>query len=449
MSPVLGNLILLPPGRRWVYGRAVRPRVLLALLVAAVSVIAWPAITGDPLIDDRHVVPLPRPLFPANVFTPPRWQPLATLSLRAFAALSPHDFAASAQLQHVVSYALFLLALALLLQLVIERHPGDRVHPWHAFALAALVLHPSLVETFGYLSARGEAIALAALAALALALQRGRADLGVVFTLLGIAAAPAAAPAAVALGLARALDEPSPRARRDAAAIAAAAGLMALFARPSLADLAAHAARAPRALSTAVLALLVPTETALRLPQWVLSRPVTAENTAAAALPAVIAIALWRRGARGAVALVLGACLSVLPLVLRADTLEYGLDRYLSAAALLLAVAVLRARPPAWIASLSTGSRRIVGWAAVALLALLGFMTRQTASGFRSDAHQLDAMMQMRPQDPSGHLRNAWFSLRAGDRETALRSLRSARRQPLTPAMDRVARAIAARLGER
>jgi hypothetical protein len=146
--------------------------------------------------------------------------------------------------------------------------------------------------------------------------------------------------------------------------------------------------------------------------------------------------------------LLAGATLSALPLVARADTLEFGLDRYLSAAALLLAVALLRAPAPAWVATLSAGTRRLVGASGVALLLLLGFMSWQTARGFRSDAHQLDAMMQMRPRDPSGHLRNAWFAVLTGDRVTARRSLRSARRGQLTPTMARVARAIGVRLGE-
>jgi hypothetical protein len=69
----------------------------------------------------------------------------------------------------------------------------------------------------------------------------------------------------------------------------------------------------------------------------------------------------------------------------------------------------------------------------VALLVLLGFMARQTARGFTSDAHQLDAMTQMRPRDPSGHLRNAWFAVRTGDVVTARRSLRNARRRAAHP----------------
>ena len=83
---------------------------------------------------------------------------------------------------------------------------------------------------------------------------------------------------------------------------------------------------------------------------------------------------------------------------------------------------------PTWIAALSSGTQRLVGGCGVALLVLLGFMARQTATGFTSDSHQLDAMTQMRPRDPSGHIRNAWFAARTGDVVTARRSLRNARR---------------------
>jgi len=449
------------------YGRAVRRRVLLVLLYAGVLLFGWPAITGDPLLNDLHVVPLRRPFPPADVFTPPRAQPAAALSFRAVRAVAPRGFQASVQAQHLASLALYLFALALLLQFARARHPGDRVHPWHAFALGAFALHPSLVESFGHLSARGEALALAALAALALSLQRGRAALGLGAALVALAASPVAAPAAVALALAAALDAPSPRARRTAAAVALAAALFAAAARPSAADLARWASRVPGAVSVATRALIVPTETALRLPQWELSLALTPASALTAALPLLAAVFLWRRGAprlpgvpvpvataapgaRSPVPAVLlaGATLSALPLVARADTLEFGLDRYLSAAALLLAVALLRAPAPAWVATLSAGTRRLVGASGVALLLLLGFMSWQTARGFRSDAHQLDAMMQMRPRDPSGHLRNAWFAVLTGDRVTARRSLRSARRGQLTPTMARVARAIGVRLGE-
>ncbi|MDP3218448.1 MAG: hypothetical protein Q8S73_30365, partial [Deltaproteobacteria bacterium] len=191
-----------------------RRRVLLVLLYAGVLLFGWPAITGDPLLDDLHVVPVRRPFPPADIFTPPRAQPAAALSLRAVRAVAPRDFLATVQAQHLASLALYLLALALMVEFARARHPGDRVHPWHAFTLAALALHPSLVECFGHLSARSEALALAALA---LSLQHRRAALGLGAALFALAASPVAAPAAVALALAAALDDPSPRARRTAA----------------------------------------------------------------------------------------------------------------------------------------------------------------------------------------------------------------------------------------
>jgi hypothetical protein len=429
----------------------VRRRSLLVLLWAAVSWCAWPAVTGDPLLDDLRLIPLRRPFPRADVFAPAaRWRPAVALSFRAVAALSPRNFVAAVLLHHLTSLALHLLALWLLLRLAQERHPGDRVRPWHALALAAFALHPSLVESYAHLSARGEGLAVAALAALALSLQRDRAAPALVFTLLGMTASPIAGPAAVALGLAAALDAPSPRTRRTAAAIAAvvAAALLAFGTLPPAA-LARGAARVPAALAVAGRALLVPTETALRLPHWELSRPLGLADTLAASLPLLAGVFLWRRGARGAAALVAGAALSVLPLVLRADTLEYGLDRYLSAAALLLTVVALRAPPPAWTVALSTPARRTLAASALALLLLLGFMARQTAAGFTSDAHQLDAMTAMRPRDPSGHLRNAWFAAKTGDVNTARRALRNTRRGPLTPAMAAVAQRIADAVGRR
>ena len=427
--------------------------MLLVLLCTAVSLCAWPALTGDPLLDDLQIVPLRRPFPRADIFSPPhRWQPPVEISFQATAALAPGSFVTAVLLHHLLSLALYLLAIALLLQLLRARHPGDRVHPWHAFVLGAFALHPSLVESFGHLSARGEALAVAALAALALALEHRYTALGAIFTLLGIVASPGLGPAAAALALAAALEPSSPRARRAALALALGALLATVVAfgvPPTLAHLALWAGRVPRAVSIATRALLVPTETALRLPHWELSLPLTPAEGLTAALPLLVSVFLWRRGARGAAVLVLGAVLSVLPLVLRADTLAYGFDRYLAGAAGLLTVAILRAPPPAWIHALSAATRTLVAGCALALLLLLGSMARQTATGFTSDAHQLDAMTQMRPRDPSGHLRNAWFAARTGDVMTARRALHNTRRRPLTPAMNDIVQSIAAQVRER
>lgn len=431
----------------------VRRPVLLLLLCAAVLLCAWPALTGDPLLDDLRLVPLRRPFARATVFAqPPRWQPAVELSFRAVAALSPQRFDVAVQLHHLASLALHLLTVWLLLRLVLARHPGDRVHPWHALSLGAFALHPSLLESYGHLAARGEAISAACLAGIALSLHHGRAAPSLALTLLGVAASPGFAPAAAALGLAAALEQPSTRSRRTALAIALTAlltSLLAFGARPSLDDLLRWSMRVPRAVSIAGRALVVPTETALRLPHWELSLPMTSAERLTGALPLLASVFLWRRQARGAAVLVLGAALSVLPLARFADSLAYGFDRYLAGAAVLLAVAVLREPAPTWTAVLSSGTQRLVAGCGVALLVLLGFMARQTATGFTSDSHQLDAMTQMRPRDPSGHLRNAWFAARTGDVVTARRSLRNARRRGrLTPTMDRVARAIAAAVGE-
>jgi hypothetical protein len=431
----------------------VRRRLLLVLLPAAVALCAWPAVTGDPLLDDLGLIPLRRPFPRADVFAPAaRWRPAVALSFRAVAALSRRNFVAAVLLHHLASLALHVLALWLLIRLARERHPGGGPHPWHALAVAAFGLHPSVVESYAHLAARGEGLAVAALAALALSLQLRRPAAPVLLTLLGMTASPAAGPAAVAVAAAAALDDPSPRARRAALAVAATAAVAALLsfgALPPPAALARWAARAPAALAVAARALLVPSETALRLPQWELARPLGPADAFLAALPLLAGVFLWRRGARGASALVAGAALSVLPLVVRADTLEYGLDRYLAAAALLLTLAVVRAPPPGWLGALTLPARRTLGASAVALLLLLVFMARQTATGFTSDAHQLDAMTQMRPRDPSGHLRNAWFAAKTGDVATARRELRNASRGPLTPAMREVAQAIADAVGRR
>lgn len=453
MSPSVGNPILLSRARRLGLRSGVRRSVLLLLLCAAVVLCAAPAITGDPLLDDIQFVPMRRALPRPDLFAqPPRWQPAVALSFRATAALSPRNFLLAAQLHHLVSLALFVLALGLLLQLARARHPGDRVHPWHALVLGAFALHPSLVESFGHLAARGEAVAVASLAAVALSLERGRIALAAGCALLGVAASPVVGPAAAALALAAALDQPSPRARRTAVAFALGAAVVTLAAlapRHAIADVIRWADRVPRALAIAARALLVPTETALRFPHWELSLPLTSAERLTAALPLLAGVFLWQRGARGAAALVPGAALSALPMVQRADTLAYGLDRYLAGAAVLLTVALLRAPPPTWISVLSSGTRRVVAACGVALLLLLGFMARQTATGFTSDAHQLDAMTQMRRRDPSGHLRNAWFSVGIGDTGQARRSLRATRRGPLTARMRRLARAMEIVAGER
>ncbi len=423
-----------------------RRPLLLLLLCAAATLCAWAAVTGDPLLDDMRLVPLRRPFPAADIFAqPPRWQPAVTLSFRAVAALSPRRFATAVSLHHLFSLALFLVAVGLLLGLAPTRPPGATVRPWHALVLAAFALHPTLVEAYGHLSGRGEAIALAALAALALTLQRGHRALPLGFTLLGMAASPVAGPAAVALAAGAALDDPSARSRRTALAVALTAVVTALVTwgpAPTFATVLRWAARIPRAVSVVARTLLVPTETALRLPHWELSRPLTLVGWFLAALPLLVSVFLWRRGARGSAVRVLGVAACALPLVMRADSLAFGLDRYLVGPLVLVGVSALAAPPPAWIAALSIPARRLVGASAVALLALLGFMTQQTAGGFVSDAHQLDAMTQMRPRDPSGHLRNAWFAVRTGDQNTTQRGLRGATRQPLTPLMARVARAI-------
>lgn len=424
-----------------------RRPLLLALLCAAVALCGAQALLGDPLLDDLRLVPLRRPFPMADIFSQPaRWQPAVHASFRAVAALSPRNFPRAVLLHHLVSAALHLLAVGLLVRLDAARRPSPRVHPWHVAALTAFALHPSLVEVWGHLSGRGEAIALASLAGLALALHHGAVALPAMLAFLGAAASPAAGVAAVALSAGHALDEPSPRARRAALAVAAVALATAPLAwgpRPTAASLLRWAARAPAAVSVVTRSLLVPSETALRLPHWELSRPVTASGVAFAALPLLVAGLLWRRGARGACVRVLGAAACALPLAARADTLAFGIDRYVAAPAVLCAVTLLLAPPPAWTASLSTTARRLLGAAALGAALLLGFMVQQTAAGFVSDAHQLDAMMLMRPRDPSGHLRNAWFAARTGDHASTLRGLRRARRAPLTPLMGRVAQAIA------
>ena len=66
------------------------------------------------------------------------------LSFRAVAAAAPRRFVIAVQLHHLASLVPHLLTLWLLLRLCLARHPGERVHPWHALVLgafAACVLH--------------------------------------------------------------------------------------------------------------------------------------------------------------------------------------------------------------------------------------------------------------------------------------------------------------------
>ncbi len=430
--------------------RRVTVTAVLGAAAAAASFRAW---TGDPVLDDLGLLGVLRRNPGGDGFVPPeRWQPLVRLTLRAVSGPLGNPFGAAGLVHHLVSLGLFLGTVLMLAGVHRARTGGESMHPWHAFVLGAFALHPSLVEAYGHLAGRGEALALAALAGVALGAAQGRMGVSAAFAAAGLASSPVVAPAAAALVLAAHLDDPARVSRRSAAAIAAmcaAAVAAALAPGHGLGDVARWVARAPIAVGLATRSIAVPTETALRLPHWELSRPLTASIAAFAAVPAALAALAWGAGRRGDAVRVAGAALSVLPLVQRADALAYGFDRFVAGAAVLGAVTLLGAPPPAWTASLRGASRYVVASAAVGLLGMLGFMEWQTAQGFASSSHQLDAMTQMRSRDPSGHLRNAWFATRVGDAYTAHEALAAARRGPLTPQMARRADAIAAALHRR
>ena len=423
---------------------------LLWLGATACSVLAW---TGDPLLDDHAFLPAHWRYPGTDGFDPPtRWQPLVHLSFHTVGSMFRRSLGPAALAHHLISLGLHLASITLLFALLAKRHPARSVHPWHAFVLGAFALHPSLIEAYGHLAGRGEAFALACLAGVALGVELGLARLCVALTVLGMAASPTVAPAALALAIAGRLESPERIPRWLPAWIAGVAGALAAltFGVPvHLVDLARWSVRAPHAIAIATRALIVPTETALRLPHWELSRAMRPIDGLFALVPWLFALARWSRGARGSAVRVIGAALSVLPMVHRADTMSFGLDRYLAGAAVLATVTALCEPPPEWIASLRTSSRVVVSAAGMAMLAVLGFMTWQTAHGFASDTHQLDAMTQMRGRDPSGHLRNAWFAARTGDRANAAGSLDRAMHLPLTPEMATRARVIARALQRR
>ena len=170
----------------------------------------------------------------------------------------------------------------------------------------------------------------------------------------------------------------------------------------------------PRLAVLAARSLLLPAPGPMKLLGWELSQPWTIADGALGLLLLGVVVLLGLSRRTGMAVRVLGALLTVLPAVLLADGFWLGLDRYLYQPACLLLLGWPRPAPE--VAARTAPWRAWGVWAAGGLLLTVMVLgCRTTAAAYRSHTVFARAMIEARPEDPTGYVVAALDALHRGD----------------------------------
>lgn len=417
--------------------------VRLAMIVACLTgVMVTPVLGGGPVYDDALMVRNPamasvgelRHVFTRtsvdylreggadpNASQGATYRPVTMATLIATTAFGrgmlPH---------HVVSACLHALA-AVLLGFALRRRGAPE---WLATGLAAVFAsHPVLAEAWIWVNGRSDLVAGVLLAWLALILARPKGAVWALHVALVVAfGSLAKEPFVVAAG-ALLLADALRRSRSDrtwlaaggasgiALAVVARTAVVGTAARPA-SDVASWLARTPRLLALAGESLAVPAARPMRLLAYELSRPASVVGVVALlALGVFVAFELRARRFEGPL-LLAGAAACMVPTAHVADLFWLGFDRYLYMPAILvlLALAGLLANLPERHAP---RARMLVGIVAVAS----ALATTLTATYYVSDRALGTAMVDDRPDDPTGMLYLAGDLLAQGRRDAAAQAI--------------------------
>ncbi len=436
----------------------------LAWISAAVVIASAPAWTGTWIYDDWHMRgndlmdgldDVLRVFGRTSVdylktsqdqaITGATYRPLAMLSLIAVQGIS-----AEAPLgHHLLSVLLHLLCVAGRVFAL-----KQRTHRSIAVAAGALfALHPVGIEAYGWINGRSDVLAGACLAWLAYA-ARSQANLRMralcfSLALAAVLSKETAFVAVLGMLIAEALSsrgatfrETLVRARpavvAGVAGAAAAVGVRAIAVGLSSAGAGAMlltyesqpVTRVARLWAVALQTLVIPAPRTMKSLAWELSQPLTAGAiTLLAAACLLLAAAAWKRQVR-TVALVACAAVSLIPTLVVSHGFWQGLDRYLYMPAILLALAIAECLPkerePRLRPSLARGALAAAG---------LGFAlaTFLSAGSYANQAAHFSAMIETRPDDPTGYLAGALWLWEAKEHETATALLERMPRTELPP----------------
>ncbi|MBI5516585.1 MAG: hypothetical protein HY909_22560 [Deltaproteobacteria bacterium] len=322
------------------------------------------------------------------------WRPLPMASMIFVNALvGPRPWA-----HHLVSFGFHAGTVALLCA---QAPGGRRLQPVHALALGLFAVHPCLLEAYGYINGRSDAIAGLALAGLALALQRERAGLAALCLVVGVLGKETfllASPFVVAA---------SGRGRRSWAlwlAVAVAfvgARALLLGAQGTLTP--RHGPlelglRGLRVLALGARGMMFPSVRVMRLLAWEFAQPWRPLDVFCLSAAVVLGVVAWRlRRRTGWYSL--GVAATLLPCLLLGDTFWVGFDRYLYQPAVLvvLGVYVLPGAVP-------TAHGRSARAGILGFLVVTAFLGWLSAGAYHSPEGFYLTMTSERPQDPTGRI---------------------------------------------
>lgn len=440
----------------------------LALAVAA-AVLSWPAMTGTWVYDD--VTMLDHPLMDdagdiaavwghtsSDFLTPGdeglesgyTWRPLTMVTLIAVHVVSDQ----SAFAHHVASWGLHALVLAILLGAAARAR--GRIDAIALGAVGALALHPAPGEAWLWINGRSDLVSAVgvALAGLAVTPHRDGRPFGpmaaVAFgcaALVGALGKEVALPAAGAIAVAAALPpkvdlvELTREPRRVVGLAMAAArrvwplvvalvvvALVWRTGRISAAEetgsfagvsLASVIARTPLALALAGETLIAPVPRPMRSLAWEFFVGWTPGRIATFAAMVAILVATIARGRLRSTVLLLGAAATIAPVTLVADFDWLGLDRYLYVPMVLAILAVVWDAPRV---ELSTLRRPMLAVGGVVGLALGAALFGQ-AGVYAGHGAWVRAMVDLQPENPSGHVKFASWQASRGDMAAAAERL--------------------------
>ncbi len=426
-----------------------------ALILAATLKAAEPALLGEWVYDDR-ALPVSSALdamddvraafsrssedyfaalrAPGSAASPPvatgvtyRPLPMASLSV-VNAALGPEPL-----FHHMLS-ALFHIGCVLLLA---QRFRVAGRLTWRGwFVVTAFAAHPCLVEAWGWINGRSDAMAGLALLALD-ASQRPRVLSGWHWALCALCLSAgvlcketfivAAAFVLLSTQLRREREGETTSRTWWASSglwLVATAGMLTARhfitrggAGSTEVDVSEAFASVPRLMSLALEALVIPRARSMRLLSWELATEWSMVQVVLSCA-AVVGLAMLVRARRWAqLALLTGAGATLLPVLMIGGGFWFGFDRYLYMPAILIALACVPSRVDALEARPT--SRWMVSLAYVGLSAILLLGTRTASAVYASQEAFERSMITLRPEDPSGYLNGFREAVTRGEQARA------------------------------
>jgi hypothetical protein len=189
------------------------------------------------------------------------------------------------------------------------------------------------------------------------------------------------------------------------------------------------AANAPKLLGLGASTLLVPNPEPMRMLSWELYQGMGwVEFGSLAVLVIALGVLAWRRRF-GSLVLVLGACAALLPVGLVSDFFWLGFDRYLYLSAVLLVVAA------GGLPGQTNAVGRVVAAVGVCVVILMTAQLWTLSTFYESHDRFVRAMVEERPEDPTGYLLLANHELKRGRTAQGLDVLYRTPVQKLPPAL--------------